>query len=45
MFSDYATRKINPICKIATFSEDLSFLNPRSHLTRYIELIPISDLK
>ena len=32
MFSHYATRKISPICKISTFSEDLSFLNPRSHL-------------
>ena len=33
MFSHYAIRKISPICKISTFSEDLSFLNPRSHLT------------
>ena len=32
MFSHYATRKISPICKIATFYEDSSFLNPRSHL-------------
>ena len=32
MFSQYATRKTSPICKISTFSEDLSFLNPRSHL-------------
>ena len=34
MFSHYATRKISPICKIATFSEDLSFLNLRSHLNK-----------
>ena len=34
MFSHYATRKISPICKISTFSEDFSFLNPRSHLKR-----------
>ena len=32
MFSHYATRKISPTCKISTFFEDLSFLNPRSHL-------------
>ena len=32
MFTHYATRKISPIFKISTFSEDLSFLNPRSHL-------------
>ena len=32
MFSHYATRKRSTICKISTFSEDLSFLNPRSHL-------------
>ena len=32
MFSNYATRKISPICKISTFFEDLSFLNPRNHL-------------
>ena len=35
MFSHYATRKISPICKISAFSEDLSFLNPRSHLNNY----------
>ena len=38
MFSHYDTRKISPICKISTFSEDLSFLNPRSHLKRSIKL-------
>ena len=32
MFSHYVTHKISPICKISTFSEDLSFLNPRNHL-------------
>ena len=32
MFCHYATFKISPISKIATFSEDRSFLNPRSHL-------------
>ena len=32
MFSHHATRKLSPICKILTYSEDLSFLNPRSHL-------------
>ena len=32
MFSHYATRIISPICKIPTFSEDRSCLNPRSHL-------------
>ena len=32
MFSHYVTRKISPICKFSTFSEDLSFLYPRSHL-------------
>ena len=32
MFSHYATLKISPIYKTSTFSEDLSFLNPRSHL-------------
>ena len=32
MFSHYATRKISLICKISTFSEDLSFLNLGSHL-------------
>ena len=40
MFSHHATRKISPICKISTFSKDLSFLSPRSHLksgTNYIE--------
>ena len=31
MFSHYASRKISPICKILTFSEDLSLLNPGSH--------------
>ena len=35
MFSHYATRKISLICKISTFSEDLSFLNPRSHLNLF----------
>ena len=30
MFFHYATRKISPICKISTFSEYLSFLNPNS---------------
>ena len=30
MFSHYATPKISSICKISTFCEDLSFLNPRS---------------
>ena len=24
--------KISPICKISTFSENLNFFNPRSHL-------------
>ena len=32
MFSHYVIRKISPICKISTFSEELSFLNPRRHL-------------
>ena len=32
MFSHYATRKITTTCKISTFSEDLIFLNSRSHL-------------
>ena len=36
MFSHYATRKISPIFKISTFSEDLSFLNPRSHLKKIL---------
>ena len=34
MFFHYATCIISPICKISTFSEDLSFLNPRSHLNQ-----------
>ena len=32
MLFHYATHKISLICKISTFFEDLSFLNPRSHL-------------
>ena len=32
MFSHYATCKISPICKISTYSEDLSLLNPTRHL-------------
>ena len=46
MFSHYATRKTSPICKISTFSEDLSFLNPRSHLKKqkFIEKGYKSDL-
>ena len=32
MFSHHVTRKISPICNISIFSEDPSFLNPRSHL-------------
>ena len=32
MFSHYATHKISPIYKISIFSQDLSFLNPKSHL-------------
>ena len=32
MFFHYATHKISLICKISTFSEDLNFLNPSSHL-------------
>ena len=32
MFSHYATRKISLIGKISIFFENLSFLNPRSHL-------------
>ena len=36
MFSHYATRKISPICKISTFSEDHSFLNATSHLKYFI---------
>ena len=38
MFSHYATRKISPICKISTFSDDLSFLNPRIHLNLCLTL-------
>ena len=39
MLSYYATRKISPICKISTFFEGFSFLNPRSHLKiRKIEI-------
>ena len=36
MFSHYAICKISPVCKISPFSEDLSFLNPRSHLKQCI---------
>ena len=36
MFSYYATHKISPICKISNFSEDLSFLNLRSHLKTHL---------
>ena len=32
MFFHYETCKISTICKMSTFFEDLSFLNPRSHL-------------
>ena len=32
MFLHSETRKISPICKISTFFEDLSILNPRNHL-------------
>ena len=37
MFFHYATRKISTICKILTFSEDLSFFNPKSHQFRLLE--------
>ena len=40
MFSHYATCKISPTCKISSFFEDLSFLNPRSHLKeRYVKCV------
>ena len=45
MFSHYATRKISPICKISTFSEDLSFLNLGATLKAYIILAIIQKLK
>ena len=32
MFFHYASRRISAIFKISTFFEDLSSLNPRSHL-------------
>ena len=35
MFFHYATRKISLISNISTFFEDLSILNPRSHLKAY----------
>ena len=40
MFFHYATRKITPICKILTFFEDLSFLNPRPILNQSKRLYP-----
>ena len=45
MFSHYATRKISPICKISTFSEDLNFLNPRSHLKMHMVKFNVPILK
>ena len=41
MFSHYATRKISPICKISTFSKDLSLVKPRSHLKENNYLISL----
>ena len=35
----YATRKISSICKISTFFEDLTILNPRSHLKMKYEFL------
>ena len=35
MFFHDATRKTRTTCKISTFFEDLSFLNPRSHLEAF----------
>ena len=42
MFSHYTSRKISPFYKISTFSEDLSFLKPGSHLSKSL-LLPTTD--
>ena len=43
MFFHFETRKISLICKISAFFEDVSFLNPRSHLKHLNFFVQIKE--